>query len=249
MKWSKIKSLMIYFLVAMNLFMLTFIAFDSYRKTVIPQKVITASLKVLNASGFECSKKDFPDSNYYLPSLDVEFYSASDLSELFFGRQVAFGTTGNSLVANYNDAKLTVYSNHFDYKTKNTAKKASEKELKKALEKIGIDTDGIVYDKKENCFYKMHKNTNLFNMYISAQLDEHGEICSISAQWPKRISALSRQKVTFTESLTKLRKAFPEGGKIKRIELGYALKSLGGDKYKFIPSWRVNVNGEIKILE
>ena len=233
----------------MNLFMLTFIAFDSYKKTVIPDNVITASLKVLEDSGFKCDRKDFPKSNYYLPPLSVTFYSASDLSELFFNRQVAFGTTDNSLVAKYNGAVLKVYSNHFTFTTGKSAKKASEKELKRALKDIGIDTDGIVYDKKEKCFYKMYKNNNLFNMYINVELDEHGGICSISAQWPKKITALNKQQVAFTQSLTILKKAFPQGGKLKSIELGHALKAFDGETYNFVPAWRVNVGGKLEILE
>ncbi len=249
MRWTKIKSIMIYFLIAMNLFMLTFIAFDAYRKTVIPDNVIEASLEVLEKSGFECDSKDFPKSNYYLSPLDVTFYSASDLSELFFGRQVAFGTADNSLIAKHNNAVLKVYSNHFTYTTRKAPKKASEKELKKALKNIGIDTKSIVFDKKEKCFYKMYKNYNLFNMYINIELDKQGEICNMSAQWPKEIADLGRERIAFTESLTKLKKAFEGGGSIKKIELGYALRSLGGEKYKFVPAWRVNVDGEIKILE
>ncbi len=249
MKWSKLKSIIICFLLAMNLFMLSFIALDSYKKSVIPDSVVKASLKVLADSGFKCSREDFPKYNRYLSPLSVTFYSASDLSELFFGRQVAFGTSDNSLVAKHNGATLKVYSNHFTYATGKSAKKSSEKELKKALKSIGIDTKSIVFDKKEKCFYKMHKNYNLFNMYINIELDKHGEICSMSAQWPKEIVDLSREKIAFTESLTKLKKAFPSGGNIKKIELGYSLKYLGGEKYKFVPAWRVNVGGEIRILE
>ena len=249
MKWPKIKNIMICFLLVMNLSMLCFISLDSYKKIVIPDNVIRASLKILEDSGFRCSKEDFPSSNHYLSSLNVTFYNASDLSELFFGEQVPFGTSDNSLVAKHNGAILKVYSNHFTYSTGKTAKKASEKELKRALKSIGIDTKSIVFDKKEKCFYKMYKHYNLFNMYISVELDNDGEICNISAQWPKEITDLSREKITFTQSLTKLKKAFPAGGSINKIELGYALRFLGGEKYKFVPAWRVNVDGEIKILE
>ena len=249
MKWSKLKNMIICFLLAMNLFMLSFIAFDSYKKSVIPDNVIKASFKVLEDSGFKCSKEDFPKYNHYLPQLNVTFYSASDLSELFFGRQVAFGTSDNSLVAKHDGAVLKVYSNHFAYTTGKPSKKASEKELKKALKSLGIDTKSIVFDKKEKCFYKMYKNYNLFNMYINIELDKQGEICNMSAQWPKEIVDLGREKIAFTESLTKLKKAFPSGGNIKKIELGYSLRFLGGEKYKFVPAWRVNIDGEIKILE
>ena len=248
MKWSRIKNIMLWFLIIINLFMLIFIAVDSYRKTIIPKEVISASMEYLEDSNFSCERDEFPKSYRYAPTLDVSFYSASDLAEVFFGKQVAFRTSENSLIADYEGCKLTVYSNYFTYTTPNQPVKASSAQLSEALEKLGIDTAGMVYDKKNSCFYKMYKKANLFDMYITAQLDAKGNICTIKAQWPKKIKPLEEKKISFSENLIKLKKAFPEGGNIKNIELGYCLKHIGGEKFNFVPAWRVNVDGELKIL-
>ena len=249
MKWSKIKSIMVYFLLAINIFMLIFIAFDSHQKTVIPEDVIDSAFKVLTDSGFRYEKSDFPDSYCYISPLDVSFYSASDLSDLFFGKQVPFRTQDNSLVATHEGAQLTVYSNYFTYTTKNDISYTSPKKLESTLNSLGIDTEGIVYDEKNDCFFKMYKNANLFNMYIKINLDSNGEICQMAAQWPKKITPKERLKVSFIHSIIKLKEAFPSGGNIEKIELGYSLQPLGGEKYKFAPVWRVCVDGELKILD
>jgi hypothetical protein len=62
------------------------------------------------------------------------------------------------------------------------------------------------------------------------------------------LKPLEEKKISFSESLIKLKNAFPDGGNIKNIELGYCLKHIGGEKFKFIPAWRVNVDGNLKIL-
>ena len=109
--------------------------------------------------------------------------------------------------------------------------------------------DGAVYDEKENCFYKMYKGVNLFNMYIKAQLDKDGNLCSISAQWPTELTARDKIKLSFVTSVTKVKDSFPKGGKITVIEKGYSLTPLGNNNYRFIPSWRVKVGNELKIIK
>jgi len=250
MKWTRIKNIMLFFLIAMNIFMIAFISVTTIQRTTVEESVIEASLKVLEDTGFQCDKELFPTTYTTLPSLNAHFYSASDLSELFFGKQVAFRTVENLLIAKDGRATLTVDGNYFSYTNGYDADTSySQKELKKALAKTGIDMSGAVYDDKEKTFYKMYNNTNLFNMYISAQLDSDGEICHISAQWPKSLIQAENREISFVESIMDVKSAFPQGGKIDNIELGYSLSSAGGDKYIFNPAWRVKIGNEIKILE
>lgn len=250
MSWSKIKSIMVYFLIAMNLFMALFIAITNYRDTHVPGKVIEASAEILKRDGFNCDKKIIPASTYELPVLDTSFYSADKLSEVFYGKQLPFKTDKDSLVATDGDSTLTVTGNYFSYKSTEKAHgQVSEKELRSALEKIGLNMEDSVYDEQENCFYKMHKGVNLFNMYIKAEIDKGGSICNISAQWPTEITERNKAKLSFVTSVTKVKDSFPDGGKITLIEKGYALKPLGNNNYRFIPSWRVKVGKELKIIE
>ena len=251
MKWTKIKTLMLCFLLVMNLFMLTILAMKTLRNEAIPQRVVNATLSVLKKSGFEISEEDFPDSYYTRNSYKAQFYSASDLSELFFGKQLPFRTVDNYLVASDDGATLIVDSNNFHYETEeqNATKKTSSAVLKHTLKKKGFDMEGAVYDKEKNCFYKMYNDSNLFNMSLEAKIDTNGEICYVKAQWPKTLISGEKKKISFLDSTMKLRSAFPNGGKIQNIELGYSLHQIGENKFQFIPAWRVMVNDELRILE
>lgn len=250
MNWNKIKSIMIYCLIAMNLFMAAFIVWTNYRDTHIPDKVIEASLDILRRDGFECDKKLVPTASYELPVLNTSFYSPDELSEIFFGKQMPFKTDNESLVATDGISTLTVTDTYFSYKS--SAKPScsySKRGLKKALSKVGLNMDGAVYDEKEHCFYRMYKGVNLFNMYIRAELDSDGNLCNISAQWPTRLIPGDSSKLSFVTSVTKVKDAFPDGGKISLIEKGYTLTSPGNNNYCFIPSWRVKAGNELKIIE
>ena len=230
--------------------MIAVIAITTQKRESVPKEVVDASVSVLTKSGFSIDKEIFPDSYHMLPDYSTKFYSASELSNLFFKKQTAFRTTGNSLVATSGSQTLTVNGNHFIYES---GRKPSETEsysaIKKKLESIGIDMKGAVYDEKENCFYRMYNKANLFNMSIQAKLDEDGNLCYVNGYWPKELTAGERKKVSFLESAVKLKEYFPNGGNIENIELGFSLVTSGGEKYVFQPAWRVKVNGELKIIE
>ncbi len=250
MNWSKIKTIMICFLIVMNIFTTSFIIFTHISKSTVPEEVIKATRDVLKKDGFICNIDKIPDKIEELPILNTTFYSASDLSDIFFGKQLAFSTVKNSLVAKENDAILTVTENHFTFETSSEPDKSySPEEIKKTLEDSGIDMSDAVYDNGARCFYKMYKKTNLFNMYMLAELDKNGDLCYVSALWPGLLTEYETKTLSFTSSVTKLKDLFPEGGTIETIEVGYSLKNLGNEKYRFTPSWRVKVGNELKIIE
>ena len=250
MKWSSIKNIMVWFLIFMNLFMLAIITATSLKKAYIPDNVIKSSLSVIRQSGFEIEDDIFPKKYYTRPTYKAQFYSASDLSELFFRKQIAFRTEGDSLVGSEGRAQLIVNDNFFSYDSGYSADdKFSSRELKRVLEKMGFDMQGAVFDEKTGYFYKMYNGSNLFNMSLEAKLDSDGEICYVKAHWPKTLIEGEKMKLSFIESSAKLKNIFPNGGKIKNIELGYSLHSLGGDTFLFTPAWRVNISGTPEIIE
>ncbi len=250
MKWTNIKNIMLAFLVVINTLLLSYMGITTWKQNSIPDSVIKSSIKLLENEGFRCSEEIFPSSYRELPVLDVAFYSASDLSELFFERQLAFRTVDNTLVAKEGSATLSVSSNHFVYESGNSpVKDISYKKTKNALKDLGLDMSGAVYNEDDGYFYKMYKNANLFNMYIEAKLDKNGNLCYVEAQWPKELTPKENVKMSFIEKLMKIKDAFPAGGKVQNIELGYSLRSFGGSNYSFDPAWRVNVNDELKILK
>lgn len=233
----------------MNIFMAMFILTTTLRESAVPQKVIDATVEVLEKDGFSCKKETVPTVSYKLPVLEASFYSASDLSDMLFGKQLAFRTEENLLVASESGATLTVTENYFKYKTSQKAVNSySPESIKRALEKAGFDMTNAVYDKNERCFYKMYKKVNLFNMYIKAELDQNGTICEISAQWPGKLSTQEDITLSFVSSVTKLKELFPDGGVIETIEPGYSLSHLGNNRFLFTPTWRIRVGNELKII-
>ncbi len=250
MKWTKIKNIILCFLLAMNIFMIAVITITTQNRESVPQEVVDASVSLLTKSGFTIERETFPDTYHMLPDYSTKFYSASELSNLFFKKQAAFRTTGNSLVATVGSETLTINGNHFVYESgRHETETDSHSSIRKKLESIGIDMRGAVYDDKENCFYRMYNKANLFNMSIQAKLDKDGNLCYVNGYWPKELTAGERRKFSFLESAVKLKDYFPDGGNIEDIELGFSLVASGGEKYIFTPAWRVKVNGELKIIE
>ena len=241
---------MVWFLIAMNLLMLAIISITDTKQKTIPEKAIASSVSYLKKSGFDIDREKFPDRYRTLPSYSVKFYTASNLSEIFFGKQVAFRTNENSLVATEGKAVLTVNDNSFSYTDgyEATDGNYSGYKLKKLLKDCGFDMSDAVYDKKTGCFYKMCNGINLFNMYIEAKADKDGEICSVRAQWPKKLTASERRRISFIESIPKLKSYF-NGGKIENIELGYYLRKSASGSFTFFPGWRVTIDGNMKIVE
>lgn len=249
MRWTKIKTIMIYFLFVMNVFMIGFNVITSLQESSVPANVIQASVDVLKRDGFDCEKKLIPNSTYELPVLKASFYSASDLSDMFFDKQLAFRTTGDSLVARDGSKSLTVSGDYFTFETSDKADTShSPGKIKRALKKVGINMDGAVYDENERCFYRMYEGANLFNMYIQAELDKDGDLCIVTALWPGKLSVHEKKTLSFVSDINKVKESFPAGGEIHLIERGYSLTPLGNENYLFTPAWRVRVGNELKII-
>ena len=248
MNWTNLKTILIYFLIGMNIFLIICMAIFTHNENAVPDDVLQAACTLLRDDGFEIEPDALPDSYISLPVINASFYSPSELSDIFFGKQLPFRTKGDSLIASEGGATLTVNLNSFSYENGNSIQSASPGKIKRKLKKAGINMQGAVYDEKTGYFYRMYKGYNLFNMYIKASLDDNGNICQISAQWPSTLSAQAAQRFSFTKHVPTLKEKFKTRGKIQNIECGYELKLIGGNKYVFMPSWRVAVGRESIIL-
>lgn len=248
MNWIKLKNLMLWFLIFMNIILIFIISISTLKEKNMPDNVVNAGIELLEKDGFTCKKEVFPKNYETLPSLSAQFYTANELSDIFFGTQVAFKTEKNSLIAVYDDKTLTVTGNYFLYETNNDAVNSSDLAILSKLKKLGLDMRGATYDSKTGYFYKMHNHLNLFNIYLQAKLDDDGEICYLSAHWPQIISASDSKHLSFTSEVLKIKKHFPDGGNITNIELGYSMQYIRKDKYTFSPAWRVTVDNEMKIV-
>lgn len=248
MDWSRIKNIIIIFLIVLNIFLLAMMGVTTYRENYISPDVLNSALKVLKKDGFLCEPDIMPDMYIDAVVLKTEFYSAIELSEIFYKKQVPFRTSKDTLIAENNGGKLSVSSNYFLFENGSTPVKASELRLRHALRKAGIDMSYSVFDKSTGYFYMMHRSSNLFNMYLHAEVDKSGNLCRVEAQWPKSVKPSSRKRISFCDKAVSLSDYFKVAGRISQIELGYELKSESEDSFSFEPSWRVSTEDETQII-
>ena len=248
MDWSKIKNIIIIFLIVLNIFLLVMMGVTTFRESYISPDILKAALNVLKQDGFLCDEDIMPDMYIDAVVLKTEFYSAIELSEIFYKKQVPFRTSKNTLIAENNGSKLSVSSNYFLFESGSSSVKASELKLRHALWKAGIDMSYSVFDDETGYFYMMHRSNNLFNMYLNAQLDSSGNLCRVEAQWPKSVKPSSRKRISFCDKAVALSSYFQAAGRIREIELGYELKSVSEDSFLFEPSWRVSTDNETQII-
>lgn len=249
MNWSRIKTIMICFLVFINVFLISFLGITTYKKNNISSEVVNASIKVLSDKNFSCDKNLFPNKNLELPRLNAYFYSPSELCDVFFKRQVPFRTVGNLLIAEYNGATLEVKDNYFCYKTEQPAKKQSAAKYKSALKKLGIELKEIDFDKKIFTFHAKYKSIELSGTHLMINLDENGNVCLLKGVWPKQIRPGGSEKVSFCDEIVDLSDSFENGGEIQAIEPVYSLFDSNSRKYYYKPLWKVTVDNETKILK
>ena len=123
----------------MNILLIGIVSVSTFKERNIPDDAIEAGITLLEKNGFSCEKDIFPKTYENLPSLSAEFYSATELSEMFFGTQIAFKTQDGSLIGTLDGATLTVTDNYFLYETEKNPVKASDLSLLKELKKLGLD--------------------------------------------------------------------------------------------------------------
>lgn len=247
MNWSRVKSIMIFFLIGINVFLLIVFGLITYRENYIPDSVIGAATSVLASEGFPCDSDLIPNMYKSAAVLNTDFYTASELSDAFFGRQLPFRTEGYSLIAESDSdgEKLTVSGSSFAFESDRTEKSASPRKIRRALEKAGINMRGAVYDSRHKQFVLYYKGIILDKMYIKAGIDSDGRLCRADAAWVQISPSSVKKRVSFMETVTALPQKIKKKGTVKKIELAYALDSFHSDKYVFRPSWIVTV-GEKK---
>ena len=135
MNWSRVKSIMIFFLIGINVFLLIVFGLITYRENYIPDSVIGAAASVLASEGFPCDSDLIPNMYKSAAVLNTDFYTASELSDAFFGRQLPFRTEGYSLIAESDSdgEKLTVSGSSFAFESDRTEKSASPRKIRRAL--------------------------------------------------------------------------------------------------------------------
>lgn len=242
MNWSQIKNILLGMLIVMNIFVISARIFTRLTTENIPTVVCAAAEMVLQNNDLECPKELLPEKYVSAPQLTVSFPSAAELSERFFAVQTAFSPDSDAITATWDGKVLRVKDIFFSYNSGKSPAKASEKELRRALKKIGFELKNAKYSEKHNMFIPYYKSAPLMDMYITAQLDENGEICTVSGVWPKINSVSSpRSALSIIDHLPGVIKRFQKG-KIEDIRFGYKLSddTVSGT-YTFVPAWRVDM--------
>ena len=243
MKWSSVKNILLGMLIVMNVFVICAALVQRLSTENIPPVVISAATDTLERGGISCDGSLLPDKYITAQLPGVSFFTPTELSRMFFGSQLAFQTNGTALIARRGDAELTVDGETFTYKSGKAGTEANEKLLRRALHRLGFSLKGAQYSEKYNIFCCYYDGHPLFGMYIRAELDSDGEISSIEACWPELSPAGSVETgVNIISHLPDISEAFPGGGTVSRVRLGYSLsRRRGTDVYELQPAWRVTL--------
>ena len=84
MNWIKLKNIMLCFLIFMNILLLGIISLSTLIEENIPENAVNSGIQILKNDGFDCSFDVFPKKYESIPTLTSKFYSATELSEIFF---------------------------------------------------------------------------------------------------------------------------------------------------------------------
>lgn len=252
MNWTYIKNILLGMLIVMNVFIISALVFKRVTTENIPPLVSAAAELALENSGISCDSSLIPQKYLTAPRLEAAFPSPMELSLRFFGSQLAFQSDETSLTAHSDKAVLSVSNEYFSYKSGEAAVPAEEKQLRLALKKAGFDLSKGVYSSKYNMFVPYYNNRPLFGMYLTAQLDKDGNICSVQGKWPDITSVSAAETgLSIISRLPDIGNEFNGGGEIEDIRFGYVLtEESTSNAYVFIPAWRVSMaDGRSKVFQ
>lgn len=251
MNWYKVKNILLFILITMNIFVISALTVKRITTENIPPVVSAAGMLALNNSGITCDSSLIPDKYLSAPRLEAAFPSPMGLSLRFFGSQLAFQSDNEGLTAQNEKGILVVKDEFFSYKTENGACEFGEKRLRRALEDAGFNMSKGLYSEKYNTFVFYYDNRPLFDMYIYAALDKNGELCVAEGKWPDRVRPLgSETGLSVISHLPEAGNEFGAGGTIESIRFGYSLlKESDSGGSTFIPAWKVKMkDGRSKVF-
>ncbi|MDO4562687.1 MAG: hypothetical protein Q4C12_02505 [Clostridia bacterium] len=249
MNWRSVKSIMIGLLVAVNVFLLANIFTLNFEHTRVDERVLQSAVQVLADKGIECSMDIIP--KYYAAAdiLSVDFFTISELSQMFFENPVSYGSDGKNVVISENGTTLTIDGNSFSYTNGSQLRiNFGEAELRKALAAKGFDMEDAVYDAMQDTFYRYHDRRKCEGLYIRAAFDERGDLCAVSGVWPNVEVLRENEDVEhIAQKIPQIEAAMGQGGKITGISLCYKLQQDASD-VTLVPAWRIETEEKTIIL-
>ena len=254
MKWSVVKNLMLGLLIVMNIFMIGSMLLQRFNSEKIPPLVAAAAIDALDGRGIRCDSGLIPDSYLTVRTFNGRFFTATELSRMFFGEELAFQAEDRTLIARHGSAELRVEDECFWYDSGLPAVGCDENKLRRALKKLGLDMSHAVFGGGEWQFDYSYDNRPVFGMYIRAFLTEDGQIAKVEARWPTAISSSARRTgISIIGCIPEVISRFPSGGTVSGLEAGYsAVINETTGACSFAPAWRMTMEdgtSEIFVVE
>ncbi len=247
MNWSKIKNIMIFILVAVNLFLIGDISFTRYASTSLPKGTGESFQTVLSKNGIELEGYLIPEYYETRRVINSEIYSVDNLSEIFFDQPVKYESDGQSVFVVDGDKKLVVSGISFEYTNNGQAVEKNGSDIISALKKLGISTSGARFVKEEGLLRVFVEDDLVEGIYLDVKLSDKGEVVFLKGVWPKVDITKSTQKVSVISSVSRICETIPSGSCIDRIEKIYVTKS-DGKECSISPGWKISCEGKSYVV-
>lgn len=242
MNWSKIKNVMIFILVFINLFLIVNVAFTKYASRSLPEGTGESFENILEKSGITLEKKIVPRYYETRKIVKAEAYDIDYLTELLIGEKVKYVSEGQSIVAPGTDKKLVISGSGIEYTTLKESVDKNGSRILKALEKAGFSKSGAYFDESTGYVQLMIDSVPVKGIYLDVSLDKNGDIAYMKGIWPHITIEGTDSKVSVISAVNSICNELPEGSHINNIEKIYVFEN-GESGYTVSSAWIVYNQG------
>ena len=243
MNWSKIKNIMIFILVAVNLFLIGDIFVMHYSSTALPEGTGESFKKVLEKNNIELEGYLVPKYYETRKVIEAEFYDMDYLTKAFLQGQPTYLSSGNTVTAMVEGRSLKVSDVIIEYTQVGEAVEKNGEDIIKALNEAGLSTTGAKFVKNEGLVRVFVDDILVEGVYLDVKLSKEGEIVYLKGVWPKITITNATEKVSVISSVKELCQAVPQGSCIDGIEIIYV--THGDNKNCTItPGWKISCEGK-----
>lgn len=247
MSWSKVKNIMIFILVAINLFLIADIGLTSFMRASLPKGTGENFKGVLYSRGIEIDDKLVPKYYETRKTLEGEFCDIDYLTKIFIGESVGYISDGKSIIAQKGDKKLSVSGTSFEYTAPGQAADKNGKKIIAAIKKIGLSTFGATFVQDEGLVRVYTDGAFVEGVYLDVTLSESGEIIYLKGVWPNLRQSGEEEKLSVIKATNEICNVLEPNAHIDNIEKVYFLEETE-KKCIIIPGWKIFANGKSYIV-
>ncbi len=243
MNWSKIKNIIIILLCVVNLFLLVSMGFNNFASKKLPEGASDSFVAVLKERGITIADEFVPERFELRREVEAKFYDLDSLVKMFVGEKVQYSGSGSSIVASNNNKRLTVKNRNIEYTTLKKPVEKNGKDIIKAMEKLGISTQGAIFSPDDGLIKVEIDGQELSGVYLDVSLSSDGEICFMSGVWPMVTIGEKGVKTSLLAAISDICTSLPEGAEIKGVDAIYVLEATDAG-CSVTPGWRVETKTE-----